>query len=275
MNDLTPASIAEMAVVAALAQAAADPHELNPDVVYSVLVPAGATQQMLDLDRYLPAPRRLTGTYTPYTFGSFVEYVARHRDKAHTTVWVDQVEHRMQAVLDDHAPGVPAWGEHRALLQLITTPEWQHWTRNDGRYLAQAEFAEHIQDGLLEIVEPDAATMLEIAQSIEGKTKADWKTARRLDNGEYSFTYQEEIQAQAGRSGTLEIPSRFLLAIAPFYGEAPLGVSARLRYRIREGNLTIGYRLDHPNDVLLRSLHTMVDALRDEHGFIVFMGRPR
>lgn len=117
---------------------------------------------------------------------------------------------------------------------------------------------------------------LEIAQSVQGKTKADWKTARRLDNGEVSFAYQEEIQASAGRSGHLEIPATFTLAIAPFYGEQPYEISARLRYRIREGHLSIGYKLDRPHEVLLAVLGGIAVRLREQDGFAnVYMGAPR
>jgi len=269
-------SATEAGAIADIAQAAADPKHLDPTKIYSVVLPADAEQDTLDLEGFLPAPRRATGTYHPATVASFVHYAANHRDLAHTTVWVDQLAHKLLAVLNDHAPGEAAWGDHRVELTLIKTPEWQHWIAKDGRYLNQEDFAEHLQDGILEIRDPNAATMLEIAQTVQGKTKADWKTARRLDNGEVSFAYQEEIQASAGRSGHLEIPATFTLAIAPFYGEQPYEIGARLRYRIREGNLSIGYKLDRPHEVLVAVLGGMATRLREQDGFPnVYIGTPR
>jgi len=267
---------AEAEVIGRYAQQAATPHKIDhPAEPHIVMVPEGGTVKTLDLERYLPAPRRKGGEYHPATVASFVDYATAHRDPEHTTVWVDQLASRVVAVLNDHAPKASAWADHRVILELIKTAEWKHWLSQDGKYLSQEEFAEHLQDGIEEIRHPHAAEMLEIAQTIQGKTKADWKTAKRLDNGEVSFVYQEEVQASAGRQGHLEIPQQIVLGIAPFYGESPFELTARLRYRIREGDLRIGYRLDRPVDVVLAVLKGIADRLRDKAGFPnVYMGTP-
>jgi hypothetical protein len=41
--------------------------------------------------------------------------------------------------------------------------------------MGQEAVAQHIEDGLPEIVEPAGATMLEIAQTLQGATKAEWR----------------------------------------------------------------------------------------------------
>jgi uncharacterized protein YfdQ (DUF2303 family) len=257
-----------------------DPVELDPSKLYHVTLPAGSRGEIVDLTDHLakhaPHPHRVTGTYTPHDVASFVAYVDEHQDPAHSTIWIDLLAARLVAVLNDHASTATGWGDHRAALQLQHTPEWKHWSGKDGQWLTQETFAEHIRDGIMEIVEPDGATMLEIAQTFEGKTKADWKSATRIDNGQVSFVYQEEIQAGAGRQGDLEIPSQLLLAIAPFYGEQPAPIAARFRYRIKEGTLSLGYKLEKPQEVLQRSVNAIADRLRGEHGFKrVYMGAPR
>jgi uncharacterized protein YfdQ (DUF2303 family) len=271
MTDRTEAdAIIETAI------ASTTPQELDPTQVYSVTVPDGGTHRILDLEHYLTAPRRATGTYKPATVASFIDYATAHRDPERTTIWVDVIAHSILAILNDNAPTAPDWGDHRASLQLLQTPEWKHWMSRDGRYVNQEEFAEHLQDGIEQIRVPDGATMLEIAQTIQGKTKVDWKTARRLDNGEVSFSYQEEISAGAGRSGSLEIPPIIELAISPFYGEEPHDIQARLRYRIREGHLSIGYKLDRPVEVLTNVMGGIATRLREQNGFAnVYMGAPR
>lgn len=263
----------EAEVVADLARKASTPQAIDPTKPYVLVVRDDENAAEIDLERFLSTPRRATGTYTPADVLSFVDYVQTHQDVQQTTLWVDQVGARVVAILNDHSEIDPGWADHRAVLDLKRTPEWEHWRAADGKYLSQEQFAEHLQDGIMEIRNPDAATMLEIAQTIQGKTNADWKNAVRLDNGQVGFSYQEEVTAAAGRSGNLEIPSVLALGIAPFYGEAPFEITARLRYRIREGNLAIGYKLERPHEVELEVLKEIATRLKEQGGFgRVYMG---
>lgn len=152
----------------------------------------------------------------------------------------------------------------------------EHWLRLDGKLVGQEDFAEHIEDGLQDIVTPDGATMLEVAQSIQGTKSAEFKGARRLQDGNIGVEWVEETTATAGSRGDLEIPERFELALAPFEGEDAYRVNARLRYRIRAGDLLLGYRLDRPGDVLRDAVDTVRDRLGDRFQVDrVFVGRPR
>lgn len=276
-NDQDPYET-EAATVAAIAIASTEPDELEVDRLYTLVTPKGGEHHVIDTyrlgDEYRAQPRRATGAYTHGTVESFIRYVQRHHSADATTVWIDQINARVRAVLNDHAEDLPGWGDHNASVALVKTPEWTHWLKNDGQYLDQEAFAEHLQDGITEIVDPAAATMLEVAQTIQGKTKADWKTATRLDNGEVAFTYQEEIEAKAGRSGHLEIPQRMVLTIVPFYGEQPAVIEARLRYRIHQGNLKIGYKLERPHEIVLAVMRGVADRLSEQFG-AVFAGAPR
>lgn len=259
----------EAAVIEDLAHRAATPHDLAPERLHLTHPDA----KVVNLEKYLPAPRRKQGTYKPATIAALTAYVGNHHDE-HTTFWVDKEHSTVTAVINDHSGDGSGWRDHRATVQLLQSPEWKHWAAQDGRFLSQEQFAEHLQDGIEEIREPDAATMLEIAQTIQGATKADWKTATRLDNGEVSFAYHEQIEATAGRKAHLEIPQTFTLAISPFYGEEPFGLVARLRYRIREGTLSIGYRLVRPHEVVLTVLSNIAERLRVEGFDHVYLGAP-
>lgn len=267
---MTDERATESAVIADLAARAATPYQVDPTKPHV----AHTAGQLLDLERFLPAPRRKSGSYRPATVAALTDYVNNHSDD-HTTFWVDKEHSTVTAVINDHSRGESGWRDHRAIVQLLQSPEWKHWTAQDGRFLSQEAFAEHLQDGIEEIrQQPDAAMMLEIAQTIQGATKADWKTATRLDNGEVSFAYHEQIEATAGRKAHLEIPQTFTLAVSPFYGEEPFGLAARLRYRIREGQLSIGYRLVRPHEVVLTVLSNIAERLRVEGFEHVYLGAP-
>jgi uncharacterized protein YfdQ (DUF2303 family) len=252
------------------------PERVDADKLYSVVTPQGGVHHVVDLERFLPAPKRTRGTVTVQTVGDLMRYTKRHDNETGTTVWIDADEHQIVTVLNDHSAESAEWGDHRAVLRLRVTPEWRHWLSQDGKLLDQQTFAEHIEQGLLEIRDPDSATMLEVAQSIEGTVTAEFKSASRLDNGAVGIAYVEETTAAAGPRGELEIPQRFTLAIAPFEGEEPCVIDARLRYRIRSGDLSIGYRLERPHDVIRASIELITEKLVTEFpGDRVFIGKPR
>lgn len=236
------------------------PHVLDPDVPQLVIVPAGAIPTMPDLEKWRAAPTRRTGTYRPATVEAFSAVTELYANDA-TTVWVHPTSGRVVAVFDDNAAEDPGWGQHRADLQLRATPEWLYWANADKTMLGQEAFAEHIEGGLEEIVTPDAADLLEIAQSFHATKDSTFRSQTRLASGETQFQYDEQLQATAGAKGDLTVPTVILLAIAPFIGEDRYKITARLRFRLSSGRLTIGYFLDRPESVLQDALEGVASRL--------------
>ncbi len=267
------------ALIAELATAAASPHVVADGVVEQRLVPEGyKVEQIAFPEELLERPRRKTGSVTVHDAESFITYVERHRDADATTVWINEDSGQVVAVIDDHATEDAdtgaGWGQHRCTLALRKTPEWQHWTSRDGQLTEQEAFAEHIDQGLLEIVQPDGATLLEIAQTFHATTNAEFRSSTRLQDGNVQFLYSEEADAKAGRSGQLEIPATFELQVAPFVGVDAQQISADLRYRLRGGKLVIGYRLRRPHEVIDKALTELRDRLAAAD-LVVLTGVPR
>lgn len=255
----------------------AEPELLEPGRIYSVTTPAGATHELTRAPAPSPEhdadPGRARGSYHPATVEALIAVITRHHDEQATTVWVHPTAGRVTTVFNDAAPGAPAWRDHRAVLQLTKTPEWEHWAKRDGHLGSQTDFAEHVEDGLAEIVEPAAAEMLELAQTFHAHQAASFRQATRLQDGRIQVRYDETIDAKAGDSGQMDIPSTFTLAIAPFLGEAPYKVTARLRYRSSGGNLQIGYKLDRPDRVIRDALEQISQRLEAEFPN-VYVGEP-
>lgn len=252
-----------LAAVIEAAREGTEPQILDPTNPTFVVVPDGTRPVEIDMDKWRDAPARTKGTYRPATVDAFSKYVARHITDITDagTVWVHPTSGRIVAVFDDAAPGKPGWREHKAVLELETTPEWKHWIEKDGSLMGQEEFAEHVEVGLDDIQEPSGADVLEMAQTFHAKTNSTFRQATRLASGETQFQYDEEISAKAGATGTMEIPSVLMLGIAPFVGEEPYKVIARVRYRISSGKLSLGYKLDRPDLVRRDALETIADKL--------------
>lgn len=249
---------------------------LTPGQLIGVVTPAGADYKVIDLEQYALTPDRVHGVVSLQRAEDLIAYVKRFDNPDHTTLWVDADGRRVTAVLNDHGTAEAQWGDHRAILELKLTEQWLHWTGLNGLFLDQEAFAEHVEYGRTDVVKPSGAELLEIAQSIQGKTDLTWKAARRLADGQVGMEYVEDVQASAGHKQQLVIPEEFELGLRPFVGEEAYKVTARLRWRINGGNVKFGYRLDRPEEVLDDAVGKVVERIAEEFGAErVFQGAPR
>lgn len=261
-------------VVADLALSVAEPKTLDPNLPQALVVPLGAELQIPDLSEWRDRPQRRTGVYRPATVDSFIEYVGRQWIDGESTVWVHPSSGEVTAVVDDSGgPDAPGYRQHRVDLRLEHTTEWDYWAAKDGQLMSQVDFAEHIEDGLQEIEQPDAADLLELAQTFHAKTGVTFRSSTRLASGEQQLQYDEETAATAGRTGQMAVPTAIVLMLAPFIGEAEVQISARFRFRVNGGQLRLGYKLDQPHRVIRNALERVADRVSTQFPR-TFIGEP-
>lgn len=219
--------------------------------------------QVLDLERHLNSPRRPRGTAHINEPSDFATYVNR-LSTTNTTVWVTEDQWTVTAMFNDHEHGYGAgWRDHSAVLYLQRDPDWHAWVTRDEKLMTQEQFAEHLESQTHAIQRPDAATMLEIATTFQAHRDASFSRGTRLDSGDVQLAWHEETTAKAGSSGRLEIPAEFTITLAPFLGVTATEITARLRWRIRDGKLGIGYKLHRP-DVVQRQAFSDIRAMLTE-----------
>lgn len=253
---------------------AARPSQLEPGHVYAWQTPRGIEQVDLTGDKHRDTPSRKSGTATVRDVASFLAYFGKHSDP-NSEVYADAERLTITAVLDAHTGDSARWGTHRLSLALRTTDAWQQWIARDNKLMEQAVFAEHIEDHLAELVAPPAAEMLEIAQSIQGATKAEFQSGTRLASGQRQLSYVETTTAKAGAKGTLEIPETFEIGLVPFDGSAPYKLSARFRYRIESGGtLRLAYKLDRPGEVIKAAFADVLAEVAEAIDQTVMNGTP-
>ncbi len=255
------------------------------DRFFTQLIPAGAKVKTFDLEdleqKLAPHPRRKTGTVHVQDATSFIGYLAKH-GLPESEVYADLarmglvgvLNAHQEAVYDEAAPNLAGHGDHRVVLELVTTDAWKAWVGNDKQKMNQQQFAEFIEDRANDVVDPDAATMLEIAQSLIATTGTDFKSAHRLTDGQVKFKYEETTQARAGEAGDIEIPGQFTVAVAPFEGSPPVELIARFRYRLSSAGLAVFYALRNPQDVAREAFEAYVDTVEDSILQPLFKGRP-
>jgi uncharacterized protein YfdQ (DUF2303 family) len=279
----------KVAVDAAVAATA--PHRLPDSGRHVIVTPPGSTAVVLDVDstfeKHAPYPRRRRGTFTTTNPESLADYINRHQDLDRTEVWANVDSGKIVAVLNGHEKadgpvsedGYDAgWGDHRAEFETVLTPEWKTWVARDDMSFNQLDFAEFIEDNLPDIVDPEPATLLEMAQTFDSTGNVVFRSQNRLATGERELIYKEEVDANAGVDGRLTIPETFTVALQPFEGAQKYRVVARLRFSIREGRLTLKYKLERPRDVLKAAFEDVIDSvgtlLDEKHGVPIFRGVP-
>jgi uncharacterized protein YfdQ (DUF2303 family) len=264
----------EAQTIADIALRTAPPVALEVGKLHAFHTPQGVKTIDLTGPEYTGQPSRKQGTTTVRDADSFMAYFTKHAD-TDTEVYADADRLTITAVLDAHQPDGARWSGHRLALALRTTDAWKQWLNNDGQLLAQETFANFLEDHLPELLEPTAADMLEIAQSIQGATKAEFQSSTRLSSGQRQFSFVETTTAKAGQKGQLTVPETFTIGLVPFEGSEGYKLTARFRYRLgRDGALTLGYKLERPSDILRTAFADVINRIDGDIEQPVMNGTP-
>lgn len=245
MNDQTNSPDGNIQAALNAGMALAEPHYVE-NTPYAVLPPGCRVE---DLTHLLDAPPRIKETVEALDLASFLGYLSRFADET-TTVFANPTTSTLRAVLDYHDAAQPSWCSHHLTYTCPLSVEWRAWQANSGKLMALADFADHVERYLPDIVAPDAATVLEISRGLTGKKDVKFTTSQRLEDGSYQLAYEESVSA-ASAKGNHKVPPTLTLGLRPYIGAEPFQIEARLRYRVADGGaLLIGYELVRPERVL-------------------------
>jgi len=242
-----------------------------------VIIPEGSKVE--DLTKFIvnsnnERPLRKEGTAKTLDATSFCEYYTLFHDE-NSRVFSDETTSKILAVLDYHAAleGAPRWGKHRIDLTLRHSEEWTTWKAKDGQRIPQMEFAEFVEDNGPDIIDPDAATMLEVARDLSAKSDVDFASAIRMNNGSVQFKYSEQTKGTFG-NGSVEVPERFVISVPVYIGTDRVSVTARLRYRINAGKLTFWYDLLRADAIERDAFKAVQSSIGEQLGIHIINGSP-
>lgn len=230
------------------------------------IVPVGYTLQ--SLEQYQTTPTRIKQSVLAYDADSFVKYFVDYCNPD-SRVFYDIQTPKIIGVIDYHAQQdsentngpTPKWNQHTVQFGFRPSKEWSIWSAKSKHAFSQADFAAFIEENLPDIVSPASADMVQIAKTFEIKKNINFSSDTRLENGQVQLTYEEEIRGTASK-GAMEIPTSIKLGIAPYEGTDNYSVEARLRYRLKEGQLSIWYELVRPHKVIEDAVKTILDRIK-------------
>lgn len=275
LQAVSGGSVADvLALAASASKAMSEPKRVTSSDFPFVVIPDD--HLVMDLEHTLLNPMRTRATVAISAADSFIAYINKHKTDATSLYGSMGDKPSFIAVIDDHAPAVAAWREHKATYACPLSPEWRTWTNplHNAKAKTQVDFARFIEDNLLDIVDPSAAEVLAVSRTLEAKKSVSFSSGVRLDNGDVQFTFTEETKGTAGK-GTIDIPERFGIAIPVFEGGDKYRIDARLRYRINDdGQLSMWYELERPHKVIEHATKEVWKAIAEGTGLPIINGNP-
>ena len=219
------------------------------------------------LDEWRVAPERRTGTAEVRTRQSFIDLVNRHKDDHSAlfaqTEWPDP---SLLAVIDYHTTDRQArFGQHRILYPFPLSREFEIWVRHNGKLFNQVDFAEFVEEHIMDLSVPlDAererfenlfrtkfavpTDLVTLARGLEINVNARVKNAVRLQSGEAEIRFETEHTNANGEP--IHVPGLFMLSCRAFIDGAEVRLPARLRYKVKGPEVTWSYHLYKWEDAL-------------------------
>ncbi len=216
--------------------------------IHYLTIPEGHELQSLKDLQYpfgVP-PERIIATVQLRDAASFCRYYSLFADER-SRIFAEPDKQSFAAILDYHGVGAgdvrkPEFLSHKALFQMVLDERWKTWAAKSEKQFNQVDFAEFIEDQATDILDPPGAAVLEVARDLKASISGSFESKVVPKNGSVALRYSETVNGKVG-SGSIDVPEFFTLSIPVFYGEEPVTVSARLRYRIAGGQLTFTYKL--------------------------------
>ena len=277
-------------------------------------VPNGTTLQSVKklVDEYATKPDRRTGTDTVLDLKTLVEWTNRHKDGGSVVFCdTDRDEPKLLTIVDYHramndeianGDDTARFRSFRGLYQFPLSEQWKAWKDVDGKVMDQADFAEFLEDRVLDLIAPDVSQDGEgvetkklppqvaqllgllggrcaLPQDIITLSKglsvtANARTAQRVDvnTGEGSLMFEEQHLGEGGQRIT--VPKLFLICI-PVFDRSPFHyrIPVRIRYRL-QGGIKWTFTLFGADDVIDMAIREAAEHVRDGTALPLFYGVP-
>lgn len=271
---LSTAAVDHALALQALAAAGVQPHSVE-GVTYAVIPKDFKREDLTEaIERQAAQPYRKRTRVVVHDLDSLLLYAKEQAASTNGYIYADTDALKFIAVFNDNRGPMPGWRDHRCTYAAKHTPEFERWKSNDRKQMSQLAFAEFIEDNLADLHGEGSQTLLDVSLTLSAGTDINFRSARRLDNGQVQLTYHENLNAKAGADGSLAIPKTFQLGMRVFRNGEGYIINARLKYRLREGAVTLWYELDRIERVIEDAFKGYVEQVRADSGYAVLIGSP-
>lgn len=215
------------------------------------------------LERFQNVPNRQSGNLTVSGAEGFIGYVNRFGGAA-TLIVADIGRAKVKAVLDHGSPDTAAgFSGHTITIEPQHSEALRAWLAIEGKPMSQRALAEFLEERATDVLEPDAAAIMDMVLTFEAVKKVSFRSAVRLSNGDRQLTYVEDTTG-GGSQGAVTIPERIIISAPLFEGMAPEDVRFNLRYRLDDGSVTFTLKMHRRDDVLRGAFDQLLHELDED-----------
>lgn len=279
----------------------------GPDGPVQVLMgPTGHAVTSLKnvLDAHRTRPERRKGTAEFQDLLGLIEHANRFKEPNSVLfAWrgdnLSKPAPTLTSVLDYHPGETPnadaRFGQHRGFYKFPLSEPWGFWnTRNgSGNPLSQAEFAEFIEDRVLDIAPPPTepnvrlaemldklgnppvvgpSTMLDVSRNLTIHAESTAGAVVNLASGEGQIQWSEVHKDASG--APVKVPKVFLIAIPVFHNGPAYLIPVRLRYRMSGGKVSFWYEMFRPDLSFEHAFDEACQQAARDTGMPLFLGKP-
>lgn len=262
-----------------------------------------------DLERVMPRPRALEGLAVFEDVESFILHF-NHFKNSDSKVFASKTANRFLSIIDYHevdkdagttvSPSQlsPRHCRHGGVFAPKFSEAYLAWTGRNKKNMGQAEFADFLEDRVLDLHEPpavnseneadkkklkiarmvnktfaDPAKMMDFRKGIKTHEASISKQFVNTQTGETEFEFRVEQHDEKGERVT--IPGLFIIAIPVFdNSNVHYEVLVRLKYRTSEGRTTWFYELFRIDLVLENAFNDIKSKIATETSTTVLQGFP-
>jgi uncharacterized protein YfdQ (DUF2303 family) len=254
------------------------------------------------IDEYRLSPERLRGIANVTDLPSFIGLTKRGLDPQSVLYAKrDRKAPSLTAILNYNYASTdgadPRFGDHRVHYAFPVSDEWKAWHEKNGQKLGQRDFAEFLEDRIVDIAEPPKfdteevagsaisllaravgstfagpSRLLELSRGMAVSAGLKVKQAVNVSSGEAKVVFEEEHTNELG--APLTVPNLFMIAI-PIFDRGPLyQIGVRLRYRIASGSMLWFYELYQPEKSFDHAFDEACYQAQADTGLPLFYGTP-
>lgn len=247
-----------------------DPLAIGADGREHLIVPNDF--QVKDITDPLKLPTRIKQSITVDTRESLTAYANRFSDNR-SIILADYDAGTITAHLDWHSNNQnelqAQHNAHSVTLKLRNSEEYARWNAMEDIMHSQEEFALFIEENVADVSYPDHSDLIEICRELEASQGVKFKSGTRLDNGDRSFTYENETHIKS----EIAVPKEIGLLIPLYFGEPPVEVHAKFRFRPTANGLQLGFRWHRVEYRRQATFQEMATLAADETGLPSLFGR--
>lgn len=211
------------------------------------------------LERFQDTPNRVDARPTFRDTASLVGYVNRFADPTIAVLTSSATARTITATLDHHkTDGTPGWAAWTPSFAAQFDARFDAWRQINGRPLSQIKAGQFLEERAVDVIEPDAATIMDMVMQFDALKKVTFKQSTRLHDGQRQFQYIEENEAR----GAVTLPEKIKLRLPIFDGMEPDVFMVRLRFRIDDGSLNFSFEIHDQAEVEDVAFQRCEDAVR-------------